>query len=87
MKTKPSEHFVRMYLNGKIHFWIKKIKFLSTLSLFLFSFNLTNVPLPPGQHGHFSIKPVSLSRAVWFGEKLQQKDFPATAVGPLHAKI
>lgn len=84
MKTKPSEHFVRMYLNGKIHFWIKKIKFLSALSFF--SSNLRNLP-PTSQHGHFSIKPVSLSRAVWFGKKLQQKDFPATAVGPLHAKI
>lgn len=42
---------------------------------------------PPSQHGHFSIKPVSFSRAVWFGEKLQQKYFPATAMGPLHAKI
>lgn len=36
MKTKPSEHFVRMYLNGKIYFWIKKNKFLAALILSLF---------------------------------------------------
>lgn len=62
------------------------ITFLSALS-FSFPLILETSFSPPSEHGHFSIKLVSLSREYWFGKKLQEKNFPDTAMGPFHAKI
>lgn len=60
--------------------------FLSVLS-FSFPLILETCFSPPSQHGHFSIKPVSLSREYWFGKNIKEKKFPDTAIGSFHAKI
>lgn len=62
------------------------ITFLSALS-FSFPLILETSFSPPSQHGHFSIKPVSLSREYCFGKKLQKKNFPDTAMGSFRANI